>query len=183
MNVVDPWIQRVLVPLGLLPFVIFNGRVSRMKARYGKSLSGSRTVFKPLSALNPSQIEVFIDYILNALSQPPRLSRISGEGEGLQLLLVVSLDGILSKLLRQLLDVSPTQLVVLRLWVLSFHVRNIAHCAIGIFAVPKIVETDQLAFEKVLRRSSVLILRRGRIEHQGINKLIWLRQGRVTWSG
>ena len=70
MNIVDPWIQRILVPLGLLPFVIFNGRVSRMKARYGKSLSGSRTVFKSLSALNPSQIEVLIDDILYALSQP-----------------------------------------------------------------------------------------------------------------
>ena len=99
MNVVDPWIQRILVPLGLLPFVVFNGGVFRMKARDGKSLSGPRTVFEPLSTLNPSQIEVIIDDILNALPQPSRLPRISGEGEGLQLLLVVSLNCILSKLL------------------------------------------------------------------------------------
>jgi hypothetical protein len=50
--------------------------------------------------LNPSQIEVLIDDILYALSQPTWLPRISGEGEGLELLLVVSLDSILSKLLR-----------------------------------------------------------------------------------
>ena len=119
-----------------------------MKTRYGKRLPGPCTVFEPLSALNPGQIEVIIDDILNALSQPSRLSRISSEGEGLQLLLVVSLNSILSKLLCQLLDVSSSQLVILRLWVISFHVRNVAHSAIRIFAVPEIVETDQLVFEK-----------------------------------
>ena len=77
---------------------------------------------KSLCALNPSQVEVFINDLSYADPCPSRKSRLSGKGKGLQLLFVMPLDSISGQLLGELLDVSLPLLVILRLGISSVEI-------------------------------------------------------------
>lgn len=75
-------------------------------------MTGASTTLKSLCALNPSQVEVFINDLSYADPCSSRQPRLSGKGKGLQLLLVMPLNGISSQLLGELLDISLPLLVV-----------------------------------------------------------------------
>ena len=92
----------------------------------------------------------------------------------MQLFLVMLFNSVPSKLLWKLLNITLSLFRILGLRILSFHIRDIAHCSIRVLAVPKLIESNSLIFVEILRKLLLLFRVIRGIENHFCNHKSWI---------
>lgn len=70
-HVVEPGVERVPIPLSLLPPIVSHSWVLDAESLYGQSLACTGTTLESFTTLNPRQIEIFVYHIRYADPCPP----------------------------------------------------------------------------------------------------------------